>query len=161
MALQLFLGQNKVKYGCGEIEKDIYDAVHSEFAPQLNDLKQKLEIAEINLSNYEPYIDYALQMSCKLGGLWNEFDIVKKEKLQNLVFPEGVFYDQKNQRLSNSKAQFISSFNQHINSKLQKRKKRQKEEIFNLSLSVRMKGVEPRLQFVVYLAFTKLSKTYR
>lgn len=85
----------KVKYGCGEIEKDIYDAVHNEFAPQLNDLRQKLEIAEINLSNYEPYIDYALQMSCKLGSLWKEFDIVKKEKLQNLVFPEGVFYDQK------------------------------------------------------------------
>lgn len=85
----------KVKYGCGEIEKDIYDAVRNEFEPQLNDLKQKLEIAEINLSNYEPYVDYALQMSCKLGGLWNYFDIVKKEKLQNLVFPEGVFYDQK------------------------------------------------------------------
>ena len=72
-----------------------YDAVSSEFAPQLNDLKQKLEIAEINLSNYEPYVDYALQMSCKLGGLWNNFDIVKREKLQNLVFPEGVFYDPK------------------------------------------------------------------
>lgn len=85
----------KVKYGCGEIEKDIYDAVSSEFSPQLNDLKQKLEIAEINLSNYEPYVDYALQMSCRLGGLWNDFDIVKKEKLQNLVFPEGIFYDPK------------------------------------------------------------------
>ena len=85
----------KVKYGCGEIEKDIYDAVYNEFAPQLSDLKQKLEIAEINLSNYEPYIDYALQISCKLDSLWKEFDIVRKEKLQNLVFPEGVFYDQK------------------------------------------------------------------
>ncbi len=85
----------KVKYGCGEIEKDIYDAVHNEFAPQLSDLKQKLEIAEINLSNYEPYVDYALQVSCKLDSLWKEFNIVRKEKLQNLVFPEGVFYDQK------------------------------------------------------------------
>lgn len=83
--------------GTNDISKgiSILVAVSSEFTPQLNDLKQKLEIAEINLSNYEPYVDYALQMSCKLGGLWNEFDIVKKEKLQNLVFPEGVFYDQK------------------------------------------------------------------
>lgn len=40
-------------------------------------------------------MDYALKISCKLGGFWNDFDIVKKEKLQNLVFPEGVFYDQK------------------------------------------------------------------
>jgi len=61
----------------------------------LNDLKQKLELTETNLSNYEPYIDYALPISCKLGGLWRELDITKRGILQNLVFPEGVFYDQK------------------------------------------------------------------
>lgn len=69
----------KIKYRCGEIDKDVYDTVRNEFERQLNDLKQKLEIAEINLSNYDPYVDYGLQISCKLGSLWNNFDIVKKK----------------------------------------------------------------------------------
>ena len=85
----------KLRFGCGEIDRDVYETVLKEYEPQKRDLEQKLEIAQINLSNYSPYVDYTLSMSCKLGGLWKEFDMVKREKLQNLVFPEGVFYDQK------------------------------------------------------------------
>lgn len=119
----------KVKYGCGEIEKDIYDAVYNEFTPQLNDLKQKLEIAEINLSNYEPYVDYALQMSCKLGSLWKEFDIVKKEKLQHLVFPEGVFYDQKIEGYRTPKH---NSFLHLINTEIRSYKKEKRDKMGKL-----------------------------
>ncbi len=85
----------KTRFGCGEIDRDVYETVLKEFEPQRKDLQQKLEVAQINLSNYSPYVDYAVSMSCKLGGLWKECDMVKREKLQNLVFPEGVFYDKK------------------------------------------------------------------
>ena len=85
----------KVKFGCGEIDKDIYDTVLKEFEPQRQDLQEKLDIAQINLSNYSAYVEYALSMSCKLGSLWNDCDITKRGKLQDLVFPDGVFYDKK------------------------------------------------------------------
>jgi len=85
----------KLRLGCGEIDRDIYETVLKEFEPQKKNLEQKLEIAQINLSNYSPYVDYAISMSCKLGSLWQECDMVKREKLQDLVFPEGVFYDKK------------------------------------------------------------------
>lgn len=100
----------------------------------MNDLKQKLEIAEINLSNYEPYVDYALQMSCKLGGLWNDFDIVKKEKLQNLVFPEGVFYDQK---IKGYRTPKHNSFLHLINTKIEsyKNEKSDKKKINSICRS--------------------------
>jgi len=85
----------KLRFGCGEIDRDIYETVLKEFEPQKKNLEQKLEIAQVELSNYSPYVDYTLSMSCKLGALWNDFDMIKKEKLQNLVFPDGVFYDKK------------------------------------------------------------------
>ena len=85
----------KLRLGCDEIDRDIYETVLKEFEPQKKNLEQKLEIAQINLSNYSPYVDYAISMSCKLGSLWQECDMVKREKLQNLVFSEGVFYDKK------------------------------------------------------------------
>ncbi len=86
----------KTRFGCGEIDRDVYETVLKEFEPQRKDLQQKLEIAQINLSNYSPYVDYAILTSCKLGGLWKDCDMVKRSKLQDLVFPEGVFYDKKN-----------------------------------------------------------------
>ena len=58
-------------------------------------MQEKLDIAQINLSNYSPYVEYALSMSCKLGSLWKDCDMTKRGKLQDLVFPEGVFYDKK------------------------------------------------------------------
>ncbi len=83
----------KTRYGCGEIDKDIYDTVIKEFEPQKIDLQQKLEFVQDDLSNYSNMLEYALSMSCKLSGLWKDCDLIRKEKLQDLVFPEGVFYE--------------------------------------------------------------------
>ena len=78
-----------------KITKVIHDAVVKEFEPQKQSLEQKLAIAQVELSNYSPYVEYAISMSCKLGSLWKDCDMIKKEKLQNLVFPQGIFYDKK------------------------------------------------------------------
>ena len=32
-------------------------------------------------------------MSCKLGTLWQEGDFRTRQKLQNLVYPDGILYD--------------------------------------------------------------------
>ena len=59
------------------------------------------------------------------------------------MFPEGVFYDQEIEGYRTPKHNtFLHLINTEIAS-YKNKKKRQKEEIFNLSLSVRMKGLEP------------------
>ena len=32
-------------------------------------------------------------MSCKLGSLWNDSNFVDRQKVQNLVFPSGIYFD--------------------------------------------------------------------
>ena len=46
-----------------------------------------------NLSNIQKFIDKSIVMSSKLGDLWNNGNFSSRQKLQKLVFPEGVLFD--------------------------------------------------------------------
>ena len=48
---------------------------------------------EENLSNQKRYIDAVIAMCCKLGTLWQESSLKTCQKLQNLVFPDGILWD--------------------------------------------------------------------
>ena len=45
------------------------------------------------LSNMMKYINQTIEMSCKLGSLWNDSNFVDRQKVQNLVFPSGIYFD--------------------------------------------------------------------
>ena len=120
-----------MRFGCGEIDRDIYETVLKEFEPQKRNLMQKLEIAQMELSNFVPYVDYAISMSCKLGELWKECDMVKREKLQNLVFPQGVFYDK---GIGNYRTPQSNSFFRASKSELKDYKNKKKRQTENNSI---------------------------
>lgn len=47
----------------------------------------------IFLSNLQKFIDQAIAISCKLGTLWQNGNFASRQKLQNLVFPSGIYFD--------------------------------------------------------------------
>jgi DNA invertase Pin-like site-specific DNA recombinase len=120
----------KLRFGCGEIDKDIYETVLKEFEPQKRSLTQKLEIAQMELSNFVPFVDYAISMSCKLGELWKECDMTKREKLQNLVFPQGVFYDKE---IGNYRTPQSNTFFRAIKTELRDYKNKKEGQTENIS----------------------------
>jgi hypothetical protein len=48
------------------------------------------------VSNLDKCIDKALDHAAKLTPLWEHSDYAGKQMLQNLVFPEGMYYNRKN-----------------------------------------------------------------
>ena len=83
----------KVKFGTGDIDEEIY-------AITVEDLQQKLEKVEVeiakvkrNLSNLYSRIDDIVTTCCKLGGLWHNSELELKERIQNLLFPNGILWD--------------------------------------------------------------------
>ena len=48
------------------------------------------------MSNLENSMEKALSISSKLTSLWASSDYGRKQKLQNLIFPEGIVYNRKN-----------------------------------------------------------------
>ena len=47
------------------------------------------------LSNSNTDIDVIVEMCCKLGRLWKESSLQVCQKLQNLVFPDGILWDKR------------------------------------------------------------------
>ena len=83
----------KIRCGLGEIDKDIYNATSAHLNEQLTQIHKGLQDAERDLSNEKKYIDDVIEMSCKLGTLWQDGDFRTRQKLQNLVYPDGILYD--------------------------------------------------------------------
>ena len=83
----------KVRFGMGEIDRDIYSATSEHLNDQLTKIDKALQEAERDLSNEKKYIADVIAMSCKLGTLWQEGNFRTRQKLQNLVYPDGILYD--------------------------------------------------------------------
>ena len=85
----------KIRCGLGEIDKDIYNATSAHLNDQLTQIHKALQEAERDLSNEKKYIADVIAISCKLGTLWQEGDFRTRQKLQNLVYPDGILYDKR------------------------------------------------------------------
>ena len=84
------------KFGLGEINSEIYMATMSELNSRLAEIRRDLEDAGKNLSNMMNYINQTIEISCKLGCLWSDSDFSNRQKIQNLVYPGGIYFDKKN-----------------------------------------------------------------
>lgn len=84
------------KFGLGEINSEIYMAIMSELNSRLAEIRRELEDAGKNLSNMMKYINQTIEMSCKLGGLWSDSNFSNRQKIQNLVYSSGIYFDKEN-----------------------------------------------------------------
>ena len=83
----------QIRHGLGEIDKEVYNATSAHLNDQLTQIHKALQEAERDLSNEKKYIADVIAMSCKLGTLWQEGDFRTCQKLQNLIYPDGILYD--------------------------------------------------------------------
>ncbi|MBR6179587.1 MAG: recombinase family protein [Prevotella sp.] len=83
----------QVRYGLGEITDSVYQTTYRKLNKDLAEIEGGLEDAKKNLSNLKKFIDEAIAMSCKLGTLWEQGDFLSRQKLQNLLFPNGIYFD--------------------------------------------------------------------
>lgn len=67
----------------------------SELNSRLAEIRRDLEDAGKNLSNMMNYINQTIEISCKLGSLWRDSDFSNRQKIQNLVYPGGIYFDKK------------------------------------------------------------------
>lgn len=87
----------KVKFGMDEIDEDIYTTTVEVIQEKL--AKIEIEIARVkrNLSNLTSTVDDVASTCCKLGSLWSNSELELCQKIQNLLFPSGFFWDKENE----------------------------------------------------------------
>jgi site-specific DNA recombinase len=64
---------------------------------------------DLQLSNQDNFIYYSIKISSKLDVIWGSGSFELKQRLQNLVFPEGVTFDFQNNRYRTCKSNSVFS----------------------------------------------------
>ena len=82
-----------VRWGRGIISESVYHTTSRKLNKDLAEIESGLAEADKNLSNLQKFIDQAIAMSCNLCTLWKNGDFASRQKLQNLLFPSGIYFD--------------------------------------------------------------------
>ena len=77
----------------GEIDEEIYEMTNKDLQEKLDNIERGLAECRKNLSNLDSEVDDILAMCCKLDSLWHDASLEICQKLQNLLFPNGVLWD--------------------------------------------------------------------
>ena len=83
----------KIRYGMGDIDDEIYSMTIEALQKDIDRITLELSKYDKDLSNQENRINDVLVMCCHLGSMWRQADILTAQKLQNLLFPNGIYWD--------------------------------------------------------------------
>ncbi len=83
------------KFVLGDITKELYQKFSVKYCDELAVLEGELGKSEVGGSNLEKAVDKCLQIAQNLSGAWTAADYTGKQRLQILVFPDGILYNKK------------------------------------------------------------------
>ncbi len=94
-----------------EINKEMFEKFESKFLLEIDQLNEQKIKMEKNVSNIEFYIHSAIQFGSKLDTVWHSSNYIDRQKIQFLLFPDGLFYNRRNDecRTLNVNNVFIAS----------------------------------------------------
>ncbi len=131
------------RYVVGEIEVDLYRKFKEKFTNEKEEIEREIQNSSSLSSNLDSYIEKALKLFSNLHKMWELSDYIGKQKLQKLLFPDGIVYHRKNDRVQTSKVNPVMELVSCISESLVKNKSGQKVDFTCLSASVSPIGFEP------------------
>lgn len=105
-------------------------------------IEEELTKVSPKISNPNIAIEKAIGISLELALRWHSSDIKEKEKLQKLVFPEGIFYDRKTGELRTERVNVIFELLCSLDGVSPENEKGQTDILTRLSLSAGWKGLQ-------------------
>jgi site-specific DNA recombinase len=87
---------NSKFYLDGAIPEEVFEKFIKQLSGERNEYESKLRKIENSNSNLENAINYATKIALKLPEIWRLSDFGEKEKLQKLLFPNGIKIDVQN-----------------------------------------------------------------
>lgn len=143
--LQKEMKDLKIRLGLGKIDKETYDLTYDYLNEQFVKVSKELNNGKIKISNLESVLKTALNKLEKLSRIWGSGELEDKKALQKNLFPEGIFYDAKNnQYLTRNKNKFIELVI-CLSMSCEDIKKEDSQKMLEKSSLVLGNGIEPSL----------------
>ncbi len=90
-----------------KITKEQYEKFYKKYTEEINQIEQESYKHQKTSSNLEKVVEKGLKIAENLHQSWVSADYLSKQKLQYLVFPDGMMYDKVNNRVLTSRINTI------------------------------------------------------
>ncbi len=131
------------RYVIGEIEREMYQKFILKFREEEDSVLQELGTNGNESSNLEYYIDSSLKLFSNINEIWGLSNFKEKQKLQNILFPSGIEYDRKSDRVRTTNANSAMELIRSLSVSMGNKKSEQKVKNTYLSACVTLEGFEP------------------
>lgn len=98
----------------GEINQGLYEKFLSKFKKAKDEIVREIEVVSFDSSNLENYIQNSLELFSNINDVWGSSDFNEMQKLQKLLFPEGIWYDRKKDRVRTTRVNSVLELTSNI-----------------------------------------------
>ena len=119
-----------------EINRELYEKYITIYKQEKKELETKLEKVNIKSSNLTNEIEVALNITMNIGDSWQKSDYSTKQKIQQLVYPEGISYNKENGECRTIRINEVMKLIATISDHIQAQKKGTMNENIHQSLLV-------------------------
>ena len=133
------------KYLLDQINKDLYEKHADRIKAEIEELNQDLTGCDFNSSNFSKALEKCLNLSQNVSSTWVLANFEKKRVLQNLVFPEGMWYDKQKGEVRTIKVNSIFQQIPYLQKVVEEKRKGNFDKSCLNSSDVPRTGIEPAL----------------
>ena len=126
-----------------EMTRDVFDRLMTKLVNDREQISKELSKLGVMISNLSDKLKQAATFCLNLPSLWVQGGISLREKLQKLIFPEGLFYDKKLQAFRTTKINSVIAEIARVSSSLGVVEKGLPPFLWGQSLFAERKGFEP------------------
>ncbi len=126
-----------------EIDREVYNKFKTKYLQEKNEVSAGLQKFNFNLSNLENCIEKYCYLLMKPSQLWASSDFKNKTIIQNIVFPNGLVFDRKNDDYRTENINEVISCFALLSKDLENEKSRPSNLFLEKSASVAGAGFEP------------------
>jgi hypothetical protein len=79
-----------------EINETLYQKFREKYRLNIDQIESEYASCKNQLSNLEKAVDKCMRIALDLPSMWRNSTYIRKQRIQNLLFPEGINYSRKN-----------------------------------------------------------------
>lgn len=125
-----------------EIPYSLFLEFQASYEQERKEIQKNLDITPKGVSNPEECVDLAIQYALKLPSLWSLAEYREKQRLQFMVFPEGIFYNRKTDECRTGKVTGVFAYMAELERGLRESKSRNVDDLSNVAALVVLTRIE-------------------
>lgn len=119
-----------------EIPYSLFLEFQASYEEERKEIQKELDITPKGVSNPEECVDLAIQYALKLPSLWSLAEYREKQRLQFMVFPEGIFYNRKTDECRTGKVTGVFPYMAALERGLRESKSRNADDLSSVAALV-------------------------